>query len=146
MTFDSSIWGKRKVRKIILLAGKWDPKRLSISLKLQSLLREELVRLYSPSTAPFCILSSNFLMGWRESVPPNGSQREYRFFQVLYCSHLMFTVSLSRHLFKGFSSSLKGIGHKANKISILYYWPGADRCMPLIVLKLTIKNGNRLAQ
>lgn len=26
---------------------------------------------------------------------------------------------------------------------VLYDWPRADRCMPLMVLKLTIKNGHR---
>lgn len=99
--------GWRKVRKIILLAGRWDPKRLINFLKPQWLLREELAHEGSLSIAPFCILFQTFSWGGGDALLPNALQRGFHLFRAFCCSHLTFIVLLLRDMFKGFSSSLK---------------------------------------
>lgn len=136
MWLDSSTWGKREVRKVILLAGNWHPKvkqfpraavvaqgvsfqctilhplpKVSHAVEgllfLQMVYREDFICFRHSTALTWCLLSP--------------------YWEV--CS-------------KAFLVHWNRAGHKADKISVLYYWPRADRCMPSIVLKLTIKSGN----
>ena len=133
---------KRKVWEVILPAGNRGAKRWSNFLKLQWLLREKLAHLGSLSRVVFCISSQTFSWGRGGDVPPNGLQRGFHLLQAFCCSHWCLWSPYWEACSKTFLVHWSPAGHKTNKISVLYDWPRADRCIPLVVLELTVTNGN----